>query len=176
MTVDRICKYGNMATFGKHMAKTKFIWTTNLYPSTIDKHKQVMNYKFIIYLFQGNHDYPLFLAHQVSETLLVGMVRPPHPRNLTLVKLQHQSWSCNKTLRSWWNWKGDTLSPIIMEVEKLPQMKGNYWRDPFFTSMIMGGRVDSLKLTASSPLKMLAREDDPDFLLYRGLVFDISKF
>ena len=32
-----------------------------------------------------------------------------------------------------------TLSPIIMKVEKMLYLKGNYfWRDPFLTSMIMG--------------------------------------
>ena len=36
-----------------------------------------------------------------------------------------------------------TLSPIIMEVEngKWLYLKGTYWRDPFLTSMIMGGNV-----------------------------------
>ena len=38
--------------------------------------------------------------------------------------------------------------------EKWLYLKGNYyWRDPFFTSMFTGGRVPSLKLTASLPLK-----------------------
>ena len=35
-----------------------------------------------------------------------------------------------------------TLSPILMEVENYPKSKEtNNWRDPFSTSMIMGGRV-----------------------------------
>ncbi len=30
---------------------------------------------------------------------------------------------------------------------QLPQMKGNYyWRDPFLTSMIMGGRVEIVRI------------------------------
>ena len=34
------------------------------------------------------------------------------------------------------------LSPIIIEVENGYILKGNYyWRDPFFTSMFIGGRV-----------------------------------
>ena len=35
--------------------------------------------------------------------------------------------------------------PIIIDVGKLLYLKGNYyWRDPFLTSMIMGGIVDFL--------------------------------
>ena len=38
--------------------------------------------------------------------------------------------------------------PIIMEVENDPKWRGNYyWREPFFTSMIMGGRVEAVKIT-----------------------------
>ena len=41
-----------------------------------------------------------------------------------------------------------TLSPIIMVQWKMAgYLKGSYyWRDPFFTSMIMGGRVTCYKL------------------------------
>ena len=42
----------------------------------------------------------------------------------------------------WVNIYSHTLSPIIMEVENILYLKGNYyWRDPFLTSMIMGGSV-----------------------------------
>ena len=38
--------------------------------------------------------------------------------------------------------------PIIMEVENDPKWRGNdNWREPFFTSMIMGGRVEPVKIT-----------------------------
>ena len=98
------------------------------------------------------------IVEVASKTSLVGQLVPEkyqagrwpkrdslrHPRLPDV--LASPSFTCNKIHFCWGKeiaLKHFTLSPIIMKVENYPNLyNGNYyWRDPFSTSMIMGGRV-----------------------------------